>query len=591
MIPDLFLVSPLFSRGKSLREYEFNDLRLDGKLFLMDRGGLYRLRFNNKGKGELKSEKMSTENLREVGSLGVLLLSPSSEDVASFLGLVDYQLKSFLEGSPKKNLLLESAFRIFLLDKLSITVENEGELRILEENLSKEHLLSNISYFCIDTEHQIRHLVPRPPDNGAVVRSLVNLAQEIALRFFNADADTGKFIDHFYRIINSLVMNQLIVYAYCGYRNGQLDTVNSLIRKFLIPRLNFAYYIDPNEKIFKLKKMLDLICDIYEHYAGMITGIEVSFEKLEDLLKGYDKLSGETDMLPPEGKLAIHFTRNYNITNIMYANIIAISYLYFAVGLLCYLIRVNILDIFSFFYNFVNMITQVNDIINCSILGLSILPPSEKVDYHELLFKIYDLKKLNELKNFCNKKLKVKEEEIKPEERGKFYNITELEYIKGRKIEININYLRNSSFATHGVLLTPPTRVDDRLLDEKFKYFLERCYILFNNLNNVIEREIPVLTEISQPHISYLGKLIESLAEYEEGDVLEKLKKLLQDAEDIQAHMNSLIEKIGKVRSAMHEIAGEPMPFASEINKIMKRIYIYIPEFFMLENQMISTQD
>ncbi len=68
----------------------------------------------------------------------------------------------------------------------------------------------------------------------------------------------------------------------------------------------------------------------------------------------------------------------------------------------------------------------------------------------------------------------------------------------------------------------------------------------------------------------------------EEHDSLKVLDDLLDSVEEIQGYLGSLAEDISELHNKMKQIAENEDSFANEINKIVEKMYIYIPEFFII---------
>ena len=591
MIPDIFLVSPLFQKSEVYLN-KFENPMLFGKLFLID-GELYKIEPDREGKGALRKES-DIEEIKNVRSLGITFLSPAlDENMTDFVSLIDYELKLFIRClknrplSEQKDILLQSAFYIFLYNKFAINVK-DGIIK----NLLKETVLSSISYFNINVESQPEQLILLPvkiPDNREVAELLVNLTCKILPFFFSEKTKESKELaDCFHKIINSLVLNQLVIYAQSGYKEERAErTIDFIVNELLLPQLDFIQCIMPSYKsINKLKETLSLIHSIYRRYIEKVSGIDISLD-LKKLLKEVDKLSKEEadSTLYHNVKFSVHLARNSNVASLIYANSIILPYLYFIKGMFHYLMRADIIYFLTFLYNFVKMVDQVNDIINTLPYFLALSSEDEKIEKEELLFKVYEPGRLDFLKNLL--KVHYFKLNLENNEKNKFYkikpnNVEEIKYLR------SIRNLRNCLSTMHGILPVPPFAVREELLNEKFEDYLRYCYDLFYDISNAVNKVVSALEEHVQSYIQLFNKSLEKLqVGLEESYSPNILNKLFDEVGEIQEYLRFLARDIPEIHDKMKQIAGDDRDsFAKEVNKILRKMYIYTPEFIIIDRRI-----
>ena len=189
------------------------------------------------------------------------------------------------------------------------------------------------------------------------------------------------------------------------------------------------------------------------------------------------------------------------------------------------------------------------------------------------MYKPERLDTLNEL----IKKIHYFELSLKNDEKNKFYKI------KSGNLEYHLKNLRNSLSITHGILPVIPIMISEEILNEKFIRYLRYYYGISVKLSYSINKISSILGEYIQDYAQHLENLVDTLrTDPEEHDSLKVLDDLLDSVEEIQGYLGSLAEDISELHNKMKQIAENEDSFTNEINKIVEKMYIYIPEFFII---------
>ena len=596
-IPDILLVSSLFWEGGDLKSLKLMDSIYNGKLFI-DRefykieGGIFKEK-------SLEEVERSGE-LKGIKSIGILFLSTiSDENSVRFIDIIDRELKylvKHLEKGPLRDLkgpLIRAALHIFLHDKLSINMREEVQT-ILEGVLSEDSILSNIQYFHVIKEKQAEGLILQKielPDNSnrenyveSLIESLINITSEI-LSIFPQNNDPKELAYRFYKIINSLILNQLIIYIQSGYRSKQathkieesiVNTIELIVNKLLLPHLDFVQSVMPSyTNIKKLREVFSSINEIYRKYAEKIMRMEALFKSLGELKvsKSSDRGEAGDDF---DVKFFTHLVRDSGIASLIYANSVIIPYLHFIVSIFHYLIRADMVYFFTNLYNFVNMMDQVDRIMNTFPYFLAI--PSDgryEKEKEEFLSKLYKSERLDTLNELI--KIRYFRLSLKNDEKSEFYKI------KSGNLKYHLKSLRNSFSITHGILPVIPIMISEEILNEKFIHYLKYYYGISIKLSYSINKISSILREYIQDYAQRLKNLVDILrTDLEEFDSLKVLEDLLGEVEEIRGYLRSLAEDISELHNKMKQIAENEDSFIKEINEIVERMYIYIPEFFII---------
>jgi hypothetical protein len=606
LIPDILLVSSLFREDEGLKSLKFMNPEYDGKIFI-DRE-FYKL---EGGTFRVKSPKdVKDEWLRNIRSIGVLFLLPLSDEKVRFIDLIDRELRYFIkrleEGSLRdlERPLMRAALQIFLYDKLSIDFGEEIQA-LLEDVLLKDNILSNIQYFHVITEEQtgestLREIELPNNENYAelLVESLINITLEM-LSIFPQSGDPRELAYRFYKIINSIILNQLTIYIKSVYRSKLVshkveepvaNTIELIVDELLLPHLDFVQEVMPSHANIKLREVLSSIKEIYERYVEKLTRMNILSKKsLKELMRNKTSERGEIND-DFNVKFFTHLVRNSGIAGLMYANNVVIPYLQFTISILHYLVRADTVYFFTNLYNFVNMMDQVNNTMNTLPYFLAIPSDGSIKDDNKkrgellgFLSKLYEPGRLDNLKGFI-KDIKYFDLSIEGNEKHKFYEI------KSDDLEYHLKDLRNSFSITHGVLPVIPITVSEEILDEKFIIYLGYFYDKSDKLRYSANKISLILGKYIEDYVQNLESSLALLrGESEESDSLKDLETLMIEAEEIRGYLISLAEDISELHNKIKQIAENKDGFIKKMSRIVKNIYTYIPEFFIINGYKMKT--